>query len=383
MPTYKSPGVYLEPVFLKPEARLVTGVPGFVGFAGGAVEKPISLHRKDEFAAFFTARPDSFLVDAVTGFFDNGGARCYVVSADRESPKGPLDALAKAVKSLGPLTDLDLVAIPDAMSLPDEADRELAQGQVLAHCAEHDNRLAILDAHPAATTAKAIAQRDHLTAPLVEVVGRPVEPVNGAFYYPWVRLASTGGSLRSVPPCGHVAGVFSRTDARVGVFKAPANEEVLGILDLDVAVDVDAQNALNPVGVNCLRSFPGRGIRVWGARTLSRQPEWRYVSVRRLFLTLRRWIDTNMTWAAFEPNGPRLWVRINRELTAYLTNLWQDGAMVGQSPSEAFYVKCDAETNPANGRERGEVVTEIGLAPSAPSEFVVVRIIHREAAPAI
>jgi len=376
MPTYKSPGVYLEPVFLKPEARLVTGVPGFVGFAGGTANKPVSLHRKDEFASFFNARPESFLADVVTGFFDNGGTRCYVVSADSSPSKTPLAALADAVAALGPLTDLDLVAIPDAMSLPADADRELAQRQVLAHCAEHDNRLAILDAHPAATTAKAMTHRDHLT------LGQ-VEPVNGAFYYPWVRLASTGGSLRSVPPCGHVAGVFSRTDARVGVFKAPANEEVLGVLDLDVIVDVDAQNELNPVGVNCLRSFPGRGIRVWGARTLSRQPEWRYVSVRRLFLTLRRWIDTNMTWAAFEPNGPRLWVRINRELTAYLTNLWQDGAMVGQSPGEAFYVKCDAETNPADSREAGRVVTEIGLAPSAPSEFVIVRIIHREAAPAI
>ena len=378
MPIYKSPGVYLEPVFLKPEARLVTGVPGFVGFAGGVVNKPISLHRKDEFATLFTARPASFLADAVAGFFDNGGTRCYVVSADASPSKAPLDALTSAVASLGPLTDLDLVAIPDAMSLADETTREVAQRRVLEHCAAHGNRLAILDAHPAATTAKVLAQRRNLT------MGQ-VEPVDGALYYPWVRLSPSSASsetLRSVPPSGHVAGIFSRTDARIGVFKAPANEEVLGVLDLDVDVDVDAQNELNPEGVNCLRAFPGRGIRVWGARTLSRQPEWRYVSVRRLFLTLRRWIDMNMTWAAFEPNGPRLWVRINRELTAYLTNLWQSGAMAGGAPNEAFYVKCDAETNPADSRDAGRVITEIGLAPSAPSEFVVVRIIHREAAPA-
>jgi phage tail sheath protein FI len=369
-----SPGVYLESVFLKPSARLETGVAGFVGFAGGAVNKPVSLHRKDEFAALFTTRPESFLVDAVTGFFDNGGRRCYVVSADSSPSKDAVVALADAVTSLGPLSDLDLVAIPDAMSLAGDATRELAQRQVLEHCAVHGNRLAILDAHPAATTPRVLTQRNNLT------VGQ-VEPVDGTLYYPWVQLASAGESLRSVPPCGHVAGVFSRSDARIGVFKAPANEEVFGVLDLDVAVDVDAQNELNPVGVNCLRSFPGRGIRVWGARTLSRQPEWRYVSVRRLFLTLRRWIDMNMTWATFEPNGPRLWVRINRELTTYLTNLWQDGAMVGQTANEAFYVKCDAETNPTESREAGRVVTEIGLAPSAPAEFVVVRIIHREAEP--
>lgn len=375
MPTYQSPGVYLESVFLKPEARLVTGVPGFVGFANGAVNVPISLHRKEEFGSHFTAQPGSFLADAVAGFFDNGGTRCYVASADGGPSTDPAAALAAAVSSLGPLTDLDLVAIPDAMTLADDATREQVQRQVLEHCAQHGDRLAILDAHPVATTAKVLTQRDHLT------IGQ-VEPVSGALYYPWIRLAASGASLRSVPPCGHVAGIFSRTDARIGVFKAPANEEVLGVLDLDVAVDVDAQNELNPAGVNCLRSFPGRAIRVWGARTLSRQPEWRYVNVRRLFLTLRRWIDLNMTWAAFEPNGPRLWVRITREIGTYLTNLWQDGALVGRTPSEAFYVKCDAETNPPDSREAGRVVTEIGLAPSAPAEFVVVRIIHREAAPA-
>jgi len=372
MATYKTPGVYLESVFLKPEARLVTGVPGFVGFAGGAVNTPISLHRKDEFATAFTAQPASFLADAVNGFFDNGGIRCYVVSADSAPSKLPLTALADAVTSLGPLEDLDLVAIPDAMSLATESDRELAQRQVLEHCATLGNRFAILDAHPAATTARVLAQRNTISS-------AQVEPIDGALYYPWVRLPAAGESLRSVPPCGHVAGVFARTDARIGVFKAPANEEVLGILDLDVNVDAAAQDDLNPEGINCLRAFPGRGIRVWGARTLSRQSEWRYVSVRRLVLTVRRWIDQNMTWAAFEPNGPRLWVRINRELTAYLTNLWQDGAMAGTSPAEAFYVKCDAETNPAEGREAGQVVTEIGLAPSAPFEFVVVRIIHRDA----
>src|SRR5262245_53754313 len=144
MATYKSPGVYLEPVFLKPEARLVTGVPGFVGFAGGARNQPVSLHRKDEFATLFTVQPGSFLADAVTGFFDNGGTRCYVVSASG-SAKTPLDALGDAVASLGPLSDLDLVAIPDAMSLAGEDERELAQRQVLDHCAAHDNRLAILD----------------------------------------------------------------------------------------------------------------------------------------------------------------------------------------------------------------------------------------------
>jgi phage tail sheath protein FI len=163
----------------------------------------------------------------------------------------------------------------------------------------------------------------------------------------------------------------------VGVFKAPANEEVLGVLDLETNIDNSIQDQLNPEGVNCLRAFPGRGIRVWGARTLSRDPNWRYVSVRRLFLTLRRWIDLNMAWATFEPNELPLWVRIQRELTTYLTTLLRAGALQGATPAQAFYVKCDAETNPPDLREAGQVVTEIGLAPLAPAEFIVVRIIQR------
>ena len=152
------------------------------------------------------------------------------------------------------------------------------------------------------------------------------------------------------------------------------------MLDLETGIDNSIQDQLNPEGVNCLRAFPGRGIRVWGARTLSRDPNWRYVSVRRLFLTLRRWIDLNMAWATFEPNEPRLWVRIQRELTVYLTKLLRDGALKGATPEQAFFVKCDVETNPPELREVGQVVTEIGLAPLAPAEFIVVRIIHRAGA---
>lgn len=375
MPSYRSPGVYREDVFLKPQARLPTGVPGFVGFAdaagpdGSRVNTPVPLHRKEEFSGAFKSLSGSFLPDVVAGFFDNGGTRCYVVRADPDPAKDKRTALADALSALGPLTDLDLVAVPDAMGLEDAVDIEQVQKQALDHCRKHGDRMAVLDALRGATPETVLAQRNALK------IGQS-EPVNGALYYPWLQVPAP---LRSVPPCGHVAGIFSRTDARVGVFKAPANEEVLGVLDLDAIVDNDVQDALNPEGINCLRSFPGRAIRVWGARTLSREPEWRYVSVRRLFLTLRRWIDLNMAWATFEANTPRLWVRINRELTTYLTGLWRDGALMGGVPEEAFYVKCDAETNPPESRERGEVVTEIGLAPSSPAEFVVVRIIHHEA----
>jgi hypothetical protein len=160
------------------------------------------------------------------------------------------------------------------------------------------------------------------------------------------------------------------------VHKAPANEILEGVLDLEVNVTSSRQDGLNPEGVNCIRAFPGRGIRVWGARTLSREPEWIYVNVRRVFLTVGRWIERNLQWAPFEPNDSRLWSRIDRELSGYLTNIYQQGALQGRTAQEAFRVTCDAGTNPPEVREAGMVVTEIGLAFTAPAEFVVVRIIH-------
>jgi phage tail sheath protein FI len=256
--------------------------------------------------------------------------------------------------------------MPDAALLPDLSAIDEVQHALLSHCGELGDRLAILDSAPGSSVERVLDQRRRITQ-------RLTEPLNGALYFPWLQT----GHDEWVPPCGHVAGIFARTDARIGVFKAPANEEVSDALDLEVAIDNALQNRLNPDGVNCLRAFPGRGIRVWGARTLNRDPAWRHINVRRLFLTVGRWVDRNMTWAAFEPNDRRLWVRIQRELNPYLTGLWRAGALQGKTPSEAFYVRCDADTNPPEIREVGQVVTEIGLAATAPAEFIVVRIIHR------
>jgi hypothetical protein len=150
----------------------------------------------------------------------------------------------------------------------------------------------------------------------------------------------------------------------------------VNVVDLERAIDNKIQDQLNPIGVNCLRAFPGRGIRVWGARTLSTNEAWTYVNVRRIFLTAARWIDQNMTGYVFEPHTSDLWARITRDLTAYFTDLWRSGALVGSTPDEAFFVKCNAETNPDEDRDQGRVVAEIGLAPTTPHEFIVVRIIQ-------
>jgi uncharacterized protein len=372
---YKSPGVYREDVYIRPIDALPTGIPGFVGFGRMIDGGPVALSRAEDLTKGVAPDADSWLPDAVTGFFANGGVRCYVVGAASRDENG----LTAAIDRLGPLTDLDLVAVPDAFSLAADAAQRV-QAAAIGHCSEHGNRFAILDA-PRVDTADA----SHPVAPTLRAWRSAItaagQPADAALYYPWVKVASPGvAGGRAVPPCGHVAGIFARSDARVGVFKAPANEELIGALDLEFQVDAAVQDSLNPEGINCLRAFPGRGLRVWGARTLSADAAWLYVNTRRLVLTLARWIDANMAWAAFEPNTPRLWIRIQRELNVYLGQLFQAGAFKGASAADAFFVKCDAETNPADAREQGLVTTQIGLAPAAPAEFVIVRIVHRPGA---
>jgi Bacteriophage tail sheath protein len=333
---------------------------------------PVLLHRQADFDNKFLGRPDGYLADAVAGFFSNGGARCYVVRADPEA--GIETALLDAVESLAAVDDLDLITVPDAMTLrrdnsgvvgPDRDAITRVQVGILEHCARHQGRFAILDARTNLSVEEVIDQRDALVRGLIE-------PVNGALYYPWLKL----DQVRLVPPSGHIAGIYARTDLRAGYYKAPANEEILGIVDLELPIGNIEQDKLNPEGVNCLRAFPGRGIRVWGARTISRDPNWRYINVRRLFLTMQRWIDRNMAWVNFEPNTPMLWVSIMREMSGFLDQLWRAGALAGQTRDEAYYVKCDRETNPPEVRETGQTITEIGLAPGQPAEFVVVRIVH-------
>lgn len=399
---YQTPGVYRQDVIFKSAPQLQTGVPGFVGFINADSElverlsEAKALNRKSDFDALFDNQPeqhlpkDGYLAEAVNGFFLNGGTRCYVacgafIAADAGSNNGDpasknAAALAQSLAALSPLSDLDLVAVPDAMMmLPNAEAVRTVQQLALQQCQIHGNRFAILDALPL----------DALPAPLAAVVEHRHrltdglrEPVNGALYYPWLTV----GNNRNIPPSGHIAGIFARSDARVGVFKAPANEEILGALDLCVAssgqftelkMTNQVQDQLNPEGINCLRAFPGRGIRVWGARSLNGDRDWRYVNVCRLIITLRRWIDMNMNWVSFETNTPQLWVRIARELTVHLTDLWRAGALVGQTADEAFYIKCDSETNPQPVIEDGQVVTRIGLAPTAPAEFVIVRIVHQ------
>jgi phage tail sheath protein FI len=203
----------------------------------------------------------------------------------------------------------------------------------------------------------------------------------GAAYFPWVRAADPTGQSAStilLPPSGYVAGIYARTDGRRGVWKAPAGTEanLSGTLGLATQINDAQQDGLNPIGANTIRFFPSSGVVVWGARTLSTlsDPEYRYIPVRRLALFLERSIYNGIQWAVFEPNDEDLWASLRLNIGAFMMNLFRAGAFQGTTPSQAFFVKCDAETNPQSEIDAGVVNVLVGFAPVKPAEFVVIKV---------
>ena len=196
-----------------------------------------------------------------------------------------------------------------------------------------------------------------------------------AFHFPWVYTADLdSGARRLVPPSGHILGLYARVDNERGVWKAPANEILRGVLGLPYQVDERMQEVLNPRGVNAIRQFPGRGIRLWGARTLSGDPLWKYVNVRRLFIYLERSIYEGTQWVVFEPNDDRLWERVKDTIRQFLRTQWRNGALMGVKEEQAFFIKCDRWTMTQDDIENGRLICEIGVAPLRPAEFVIIRI---------
>ena len=259
----------------------------------------------------------------------------------------------------------DLWAVYQAGGMSEENVRAV-QTAMMDHCANMKDRVAILDCPPGMNAQQIREWR-------MNVAG--YDSKYAALYYPWIKVANPlGGDPIFVPPSGHIAGLWARVDGQRGVHKAPANEIVQGAIGLEIQISRNEQDTLNPVGINCIRSFPGRGIRVWGARTLSSDPEWRYLNVRRLFNYIEKSIENGTQWVVFEPNDMDLWERVKRNVTAFLTRVWADGALFGATPAEAFYVKCDAELNTPEVRDAGQLIIEIGIAPVKPAEFVIFRI---------
>ncbi len=270
------------------------------------------------------------------------------------------------------LDDVTMVAVPDLMNLYERGMMTLKQVQVVQqglmdHCARMRNRVAILDAPPGMKPQEVKKWRKE---------DANYDSKYAALYYPWIEIDNPAepGKTMIAPPSGHMAGIWSRSDAERGVHKAPANEIIRGAVGLELQITQGEQDGLNPEGINCIRSFPGRGIRVWGARTVSSDGSWRYLNVRRLFNYVEASIERGTQWIVFEPNDADLWAKIRRDVNAFLYQVWLSGALFGATPDQAYYVKCDEETNPPAMIDTGHVITEIGLAPVKPAEFVVFRI---------
>lgn len=266
--------------------------------------------------------------------------------------------------------DVTMVVCPDIMSAYQKGwiDRNMAKAIQLGminHCEQMGDRVAILDPLPGLKPLEAKTWRE---------VETNFDSKYAALYYPWIMVSGPDGKDMAIPPSGHIAGIWARNDSERGVHKAPANEIIRGVTQLESKLTSGEQEALNPVGVNCIRNFTGRGVRVWGARTLSSDPAWKYVNVRRLFNYVERSIESGTQWVVFEPNDPDLWARVSRDVHAFLTTVWMSGALFGRSPDEAFYVKCDDELNPPELRDQGKLIIEIGLAPVKPAEFVIFRL---------
>jgi len=264
-----------------------------------------------------------------------------------------------------------LVTCPDLMVGFDNSPAERQrvrdiQGALVDHCQRLRYRFAILDAPPGLNAQEALDWRNYTN----------FDSSFAALYYPWIEITdlSRGQGSKRVPPSGHVAGVYNRSDAERGVHKAPANDVIAGAVDLEIQLSKGEQELLNPAGVNCIRAFPGRGIRIWGARTLSSNGAWRYINVRRLFILVEASLDIGMQWVVFEPNDRTLWAKVRRDAVSFLKGIWRSGALFGNTPEEAFYVKCDETLNTDDVRDRGMLIIEIGLAPIKPAEFVIFRL---------
>lgn len=258
----------------------------------------------------------------------------------------------KGLTSFEDINGISIVYVPNTSSIQGLYD------ELVSHCENLKNRFAIVD--------------------VAKGTPNPTSPGDtkyAAFYCPWINIVDPEtGSTILVPPGGHVAGIYARSDVERGVHKAPANEKVRGADSLEFPISKGKQDTLNPQGINCIRAFGSRGIRVWGARTLSTDSLWKYINVRRLFLYLEESIENGTQWVVFEPNNEKLWARVKQTITQFLTTVWKDGALMGKTPEEAFFVKCDRTTMTQDEIDNGKLVVLIGVAPVKPAEFVIFRI---------
>lgn len=360
------PGHYIKEITSnpKPIESVSTSIAGFLGETEKGPVTPTLISSWAEyqqtFGSFFS--PSKFLPYAVQGFFLNGGKKCYISRIVPSSGAvSLLDYLGdssqkKGLASFETVGDISIVYAPNAQAVSGLADA------LIDHCEKLKDRFAIIDS---------------LKGQMPYNIVKPRSTAYAALYYPWINVFDTAiVSTRLVPPGGHIAGIYARTDFERGVHKSPTNQVIQGVVSLERTITNSEQNQLNTQGINCIRAFVGRGIMVWGARTLSNDPEWKYISVRRLLIYLEKSIRKGIQWAIFEPNNEATWIKIRSTITNFLTQTWRDGALMGIKPEEAFYVKCDRTTMTQNDINNNRLIVLVGVAPIKPAEFITFSIMQ-------
>ena len=377
MPEYLAPGVFVEEISARTRTIEPAGTPAtvFVGPTArgrsGAMSEVLG-----SFAAFQRAygglgalrigggqRLVNHVAHAARCFFAEGGRQLRVVRvAGGDGRSASLRGYQSALRAVTRLEGLRTVAAPGSSALPALAD-DVRQA-LIDHAAQAGGRsLALLDPDPSTSGQSVQAMAAALDSP------------DAALYYPWLKVRSpTTGRDLLLPPCGAVAGIIARVDRIQGLHKAPANEPIGIATGLERAPSAAETDQLKPAGVSVLRQFPARGIRVWGARTLSSDPEWRYLNVRRYYAYLEHSIDKGTQWAVFEPNDEPLWAQVRHVVSGFLLDEWRAGRLMGRKPDEAYFVKCDRSTMTARTIRARRLVALVGFAPLRPAEFVVLRI---------
>lgn len=347
----KRPGIYVEEIGIQPKPieGVSTSNAAFLGETQIGVTAPTLVTSWLEFQTLFGGYlgADKYLPYAVEGFFLNGGKRCYICKVANSD-------YASALAKLEAIEEVSIVYSPNAQAVAGLAEA------LINHCERLRSRFAIIDSLKGQDSSSLTKPRESLFA---------------ALYYPWIYVKQTGvGPMCLVPPGGHVAGIYVRTDIEKGVHTAPSNQIVNGVVDLELTMKSHQQDSLIQQGINCIRKFEGRGIRVWGARTLSSDPEWKYVNVRRLMIYLEQSIKKGTAWVTFEPNNAVTWVKVKAQTENFLTQTWEGGMLMGTSAKEAFFVHCDQTTMSQNDLDNGRLNILIGLAVTKPAEFMILRI---------
>ena len=338
-----------EPISSGYYEKAVNGVSNFVVLEDKSQGRPTNTPKDDN---------DTTPWEKVLNFGTDGGA---IVTDDY---KGKFVEDADIKTGLEGLADIEDISI---ISIPDSVDGDGLSKLLKTHCETLKDCFAILN----------------LEQNAVNNLGT-VKPEDGSkytgLYTPWLKILNPlTGKEMLIPPAGHVAGIYARNDIQRGVHKAPANELVRGIMSLPAQITKEQQAVLNPKGVNVIKSFPGRGSVVWGARTTTLEPKWKYINITRLFIFIEKSIKRSTQWVVFEPNNERLWARISATISQFLHGVWRTGALMGTTAEEAFFVRCDRTTMTPDDIDNGRLVSIIGLAPTKPAEFVIIRLIQTKA----